>query len=133
MQLLGEMSHANTILLAALGITIVSALVDTVLPAPAANPGPIDLVVTILYSVCAFAWVKADARARQIEVPSGAALLAALIVPIGVPVYLFRVLGARHGLRASLKAFGFFLVLGVAYVSVFYVAEVLAPQGARGP
>jgi hypothetical protein len=112
------------ILAAAVTIAVLLAVIDVFWST--ATPGALDLLASFAFAVCAFTWVKADARARQIRPPAGAALLAGLIIPVGVPMYLFSVLGFRRGLWATVKALGFILAVGLVYVSVAYVAELVA-------
>lgn len=120
------MTRVTSILVAFLGITVALALIDTLWLPVSAGPGSFDFVASLSYAFCAFAWVKADAEARAIEAPRGAALLAALMIPVGVPVYLFRALGARRGAWATLKAFGFMAVLLAAYLVVSYAVGFVA-------
>lgn len=111
-----------------LGVVLVLAVVLAVADAfwPAANSGSLDLPVSLCFALCAFAWVRADANARQIEAPRGSALIAALIIPVGVPLYLFRALGFRQGFLATLKALGFLSVVVLVYVLASYAAEFVA-------
>ncbi len=119
------MTAPARILCAVLVLAAALAVADAVWPA-AANSGSIDLPAAFCFALCAFAWVRADANARQIEAPRGSALLAALIIPVGVPLYLFRALGFRQGLLATLKALGFLSVVVLVYVLASYVAEFAA-------
>jgi len=57
--------------------------------------------------VLVFFWCKADAAARQIPLPVGAAFLAALIPPVGVPIYFFRAQPWRNALLLTVYALAF--------------------------
>ena len=109
----------------ALGLMVAMALFDTLVSSPMTNPGALDLVWGLGLAFCAFAWVKADARERNIDAPAGSALLAALIIPVGVPIYLFRALGLRRGLFGSLKALGFMAIAVLTYLAIAAGVEVL--------
>jgi hypothetical protein len=114
------MDQPQRILYLVIAIVIGMALVDTHLPWATTHIGAMNLIGSLILGLCAFAWVKADARARGIEPPPGSPFLAALIIPIGVPVYLFRALGARRGAWSSLKALGFIFSALVIYIGVSY-------------
>ena len=117
------MNRSTVILAIPLGVMALLALADTLMPT-ANGSREVDLAASVVVALCAFVWVRVDARARNIEAPIGSALLAGLIIPIGVPVYFFRALGAREGLRATLKASGYFAVALATYLAVGYVAEL---------
>lgn len=119
------MNRPQRILCMVIGIVIAMALFDTLVPWGWSHPGAVNVVGSLILGLCAFAWVKADAQARDITPPVGSALFAALLIPIGVPVYLFRALGARQGAWSSLKAYGFLFCAVVTYLGVSYVAEFL--------
>ena len=118
------MAQPQRVLWTVIAIVVMMALFDTLLPWAATHAGEASTIESVILAFCAFAWVKADAQAREIEPPAGSALLAALIIPIGVPVYLFRALGVRRGAWSSLKAFGFIFCVAAIYVGVSYAAEV---------
>ena len=115
------MTSPTFILVVTLVIVGLMAFADSFLP----TAGTFDALASLSFSVCAFAWVKADARARQIVTPPGSAVLAALAIPIGLPVYLVRALGARRGALATAKAFGFMVVVVLTYLTVLYTIELL--------
>jgi hypothetical protein len=119
------MDQPRRILYLVIAIVIGMAFVDTLVPWATIHEGAMNVISSLIFSLCAFAWVKADAQARGIEPPLGSALFAALMIPIGVPVYLFRTLGARHGAWSSLKAFGFIFLAGGIYFGVCYAVELL--------
>ena len=121
---LADMAQPHRVLCAVIVIVFRMALIDTLLPWAATHVGEASMIESVILGLCAFAWVKADARARELKPPVGSALLAALIIPIGVPVYLFRALGVRRGALSSLKAFGFILCAAAIYVGVSYAVEV---------
>jgi|SRR6185503_1537359 len=117
------MAQPQRVLWIVIAIVVVMALIDTLLPWAVTHVGEASMIESVILGFCAFSWVKADARAREIKTPGGSALLAALIIPIGVPVYLFRALGARRGAWSSLKAFGFIFCAAAIYICVAYAAE----------
>jgi len=119
------MDQPHRILYLVIAIVIGMALVETLLPWATTHVGAMNMIGSLIFGFCAFAWVKADAHARSIKPPPGSALLAALIIPIGVPVYLFRALGARHGAWSSLKALGFIFSAAVIYFGVSYAVALL--------
>lgn len=117
-------AQRTRILICAAAIALLLAVIDALWP-EVVDAGTLDLVVAVAFGICAFAWVKADAAARKIEPPAGSALLAGLVIPVGVPVYLFRALGFRRGLWAASKALGFMLAVAIGYVLVLYIAELM--------
>jgi hypothetical protein len=121
------MAKPHRVLCIVIAIVVMMALIDTLVPWAATHVGEASMIESVILAFCAFAWVKADAQARDTQPPVGSALLAALIIPIGVPLYLFRALGARRGAWSSLKAFGFIFCVASIYVGVAYAVEVLRP------
>ena len=118
------MNAPTRILALSLGLVVLLALIDALQPTLAAS-GALDLPAAAVFAACAFAWVRADARERRIEAPKGSALLAALVIPIGVPVYLFRTLGFKRGSWATLKAIAFFGGAMLTYLAASYAVEFL--------
>ena len=119
------MDQPQRVLCLVIAIVIGMALVDTLLPWATTHEGAMNMIGSLILGFCAFAWVKADAQARRIKSPPGSPLLAALTIPIGVPVYLFRALGARRGAWSSLKALGFIFSVTVIYFGVSYAVALL--------
>jgi hypothetical protein len=63
---------------------------------------PLNEIGFIQIAVCSiliFCWVKAHARAKNIEPPAGASMFAALVPPLGVPYYAFKGYGMREGIK----------------------------------
>ena len=120
------MNRAN-ILLAVIAVSFfLGGLVEPFVPHPEQPLNEATVVQNILTAVLSFAWCKAHAASRGIAPPSGSAVLAALLPPVGVPVYFFRSMPWRVASFATLKAVGFFTLLLVLFQTGFYVAKSVA-------
>jgi hypothetical protein len=107
-------------LLVALGVVWgVAGLVEPHLPDAGETLNAVGVVQGVLTSILFFAWCKAHARAHDIEPATGAALLVAVIAPIGVPYYAFRNFGFRGGARLIGLSIVTFFALGAIYVVCF--------------
>jgi hypothetical protein len=78
---------------------------------------------TIVIAVLAFAWCNADAAARGIRPPSASALIAGLIPPLGIPLYLFRTLPKVTALLMTLVGIGLFVFFFVLHSAGSYVSS----------
>lgn len=74
-----------------------------------------DIVESLLVAVLAYMWCKAHAASRRIVAPAGSALLAALLPPLGVPLYFFRSMPWRAALAATTKSLGYTALLVVLF------------------
>lgn len=119
------MTRPHRVLYVALGLMVAMAFFDSLVSLRATLAGQASIAWALALGFCAFAWVVADARERKIEPPAGSALIAALIIPVGVPIYLFRALGVRRGFVSSLKAIGFMVIAVAAYAGVTLCIELL--------
>jgi len=74
----------------------------------------IFLALSLASTVATYIWCRQDRRERSY--PHGSALWAAVLPPVGLPVYHFRTRGLRGGFIAIVKALLYYLLLGVAMV-----------------
>jgi hypothetical protein len=105
----------------------VTGLVEPQTPNAGQPLNEVGFVQMIIWAVLLFGWVKSHARAKQVQAPPGASILAAILPPVGVPYYALRTFGAREGLKltgwALLALLAFFGVYSLAWeLSVRYVA-----------
>jgi hypothetical protein len=102
------------VLLAMALYSLAGGIFDGLLYARRYGPPPLLFVHGIVMAILIYAWVKLHAKSRGVPEKAFAGF-AALFPPLGVPFYLFRAFGGKGGLIGTLKAFGFYLVLGVLY------------------
>jgi hypothetical protein len=119
------MTRPHLVLCITLGAIVAMALFDSLVLWSTTHASSVDLVSGVVLAACAFAWVTAGARERKIGSRGGSALLAALIIPVGIPVYLFRTRGFRRGFLSSLKAFGFMAIAIAIYMCLALCIELL--------
>ena len=81
---------------------------------------------TLLIAILGFAWCKADVKENRLEMPRGSPILCALILPIGVPIHLFRTRPVRRASIGVLKGVGFFFVAIISYELAATVVETVA-------
>ena len=86
----------------------------------------IGLLHGIILAVLMFSWCKADAAARNLTAPKGAALAVGLIAPLGLPYYLFRTRHWKAAAIAILKAIGFLVVCILLWSGSMWVSRALA-------
>jgi hypothetical protein len=77
-------------------------------------------------AIITFAWCRAHAKAMGRVPPAYAAPIAAVAWPIGVPLYLLRLLPWRAALLALSKALGVFVVCALLYAGGLYAGMQLA-------
>ena len=85
----------------------------------------IAVVHTIVIAILAFAWCNADAAARGIRPPSASALIAGLLPPLGMPLYLFRALPKGRALLMTIAGVGLIVVFFLLYIAGTYVGSRL--------
>lgn len=99
-------------------------LADAFVSTPQSPNSIVAFVHTFFIAALVYLWCKADAAERRTPPPAGAPLFAALLPPLGVPVYFFR----SRPLRPALVATALALVFLVLLVSLSVAATLLAEQ-----
>lgn len=113
------MKKSSIILILIVVVFFVSAIVETRIPRLFYESYFVSgLVVAFL----TFWWVREHASESNVVAPSWLKLLAALLAPIGVPLYFFRGFGAKLGFIKTLKAVGVFVVVMIIYEIPYMVA-----------
>ena len=72
--------------------------------------------------VLLFVWCIVDARNRHVKRPLGAAILVALVFPVGVPYYYWR----TYARRAAVVHIGLFVIFAVACFATLRFARMIA-------
>jgi hypothetical protein len=116
------MSRASVLLLILVGSFFVAGVAEPFVAKPGEPLSVAAFVHSLVIAVICYAWCQADAMARGISLPSGSALIAGLLPPVGIPLYFFRSRPWRAALIASLKA----LAALVAMLLVFSGGYLLA-------
>jgi len=88
--------------------------IDCLMAAPG-DASPLAIVYALIFAGLVFSWCKAHAAARGSDPPAGAAIMAAFLAPIGVPLYFLRSMPVGQALWSSVKALLFFAVLLAIY------------------
>ena len=83
------------------------------------------VVHSFVIAVLCYSWCQADASVRGITLPSGSALIAGLLPPVGVPLYFFRSRPWRTALMASLKALAAVVVMLSVFSGGYLLAETM--------
>jgi len=109
------MRRAQRLLLSLLALFAVMGVLHARVPEARQPFGEFAVGESILVAALLFAWCKADAAERGISPPKGAPVLVALFAPVGVPYYILRTRPWRAAAVSILRAFLFFLALGVVY------------------
>jgi TPR repeat protein len=81
------------------------------------------IALAIFIGFLVFAWCIEHAKYYEIELPKGSALLAGLLAPIGVPVYLFRGFGLKEGFFKTAKSVGFLVIISIDVIFALWVAD----------
>ncbi len=100
----------------------VTGLVEPHLPDAGETLNAAGAAQGVLTSLLLFAWCKAHARAHAVQLASGAALLVAVIAPLGVPYYAFRGFGFRRGARLI----GLSIVTLLLLIAIYFVCFELS-------
>lgn len=106
-------------LLAMLLLTIAVGLVEPFLPDPGEQMNAIGMIQTFVMAFLLFGWTRAHRRQHQVNSAPAAALLIALIAPVGIPYYAFVAYGFKRGSLLVVQAIGFFILLVVCYCLIF--------------
>jgi hypothetical protein len=120
------MTRSRKLVLAMLMLWAATGLVEPHTPHAGQPFNEIAFVQTIVFAVLVFSWVKAHAKLNQIDTPTGAPLLAALIPPIGVPYYAFRGFGFVRGARLVGLALLSLILMFAVYLVLFEVSASVA-------
>ena len=75
---------------------------------------------SFLICVLVWAWCGMHALEHGHGTGGGYRLFAALLPPVGIPAYLVKYFGWRGGVRRSVKALGFFVLMVLCYLAPFY-------------
>ena len=119
------MNRATVLLLILVGSCFVAGFVEPFVARPREPFSAAAIVHTLVIAVLCYAWCKADAMTRGISLPSGSALIAGLLPPIGVPLYFFRSKPWRAALVASLKALGVLVAMLVFFFGGYALATAV--------
>ncbi|MGF6347017.1 hypothetical protein [Variovorax sp. W2I14] len=89
------------------------------------SPSPLAVVYALVFAALVFGWCKAHAAARGNDPPAGAAIMAAFLAPIGVPLYFLRSMPVGQALWSSAKALLFFAGLLAIHTVTAMLFELL--------
>ena len=120
------MGRDKLILIAIVASWPIAGLIEPFTPSYGRAYNEVTLVHSVVLAFLLFAWCKEHATARGIKPPTGAAVLCALIAPIGLPYYFFRSYPWRRALRSLGKALLILLLCIFLYAGGLYVGSLLA-------
>src|SRR4051812_32211610 len=100
------------------GVWALTGLVEPHTPHAGQLMNELGFLQIIVWAILLFGWVNSHARAKGIVPPPGAAILAAILPPVGIPYYAFRAFGAREGSKLT----GFALLALLAYFALYSLA-----------
>ena len=100
---------------------LVAGVAEPLTPATGGPASIAGLVHSFIIAILCFSWCKADAAVRNVNARGGA-VFAALLPPIGLPVYFFRTRPTREAFLSCVKALLFFLLSVGLFAAGFYVA-----------
>ena len=89
------------------------------------GPTWITLVCGLITIFLIYVWCRSHARGLGIKHKRGLAGFAALLPPVGVPLYLFMSLGVRRGVTAPLKTMAFAALLVGAYAGAYALGTLV--------
>jgi len=93
---------------------------------------PLTVPYAFIMAVLFFRWCKIDAAQRQIK-PGAYPMLVGLIVPIGLPLYLFHSRRPRQALWSSCKAIGLGILLLIVQAITFVIGQWMINQHIISP
>ena len=120
------MARDKLILIAIVLTWPIAGFLEPFTPSYGRSYNEITLVHSVVLALLLFAWCKAHAASRGIKPPTGAAVLSALIPPIGLPYYFFRSYPWRRALLSLGKALLIFLLCVILYAGGMYVGSLIA-------
>jgi hypothetical protein len=116
-----KMTRATILLLVLAATFLIGGILEPFLPHPGQPFNEASAIHSFVIAVLVFAWCKAHAAQRNTAPPSGSVLVAAILPPIGVPLYFFRSMPWRQASIATLKAIGYLFVVAALFQGGYYV------------
>jgi hypothetical protein len=92
-------------------------LIEPFTARPADLHSPLSIMHMVAVAVLVYMWCRADAAARNAAPRNGISVLAAVLPPLGVPIYLFQ---SRHWKKALVS-----VSLAVAFLVLLVVLSVV--------
>ena len=114
------MKDSRKYLLWALATFIVAGIVESPKDGSYTN---VEFAHTVLFTILIYAWCKSHALEHGIESIGGMKVFAAVLPPIGVPVYFFKYFGFKAGVILTLQAFGYLVLLFLAYAAPYVLLQ----------
>jgi drug/metabolite transporter (DMT)-like permease len=88
---------------------------------------PTTLVAGVVFAGLIFSWCHVYAEEHGAKASIGWSILAALVAPIGIPLYFFRLQSPLRAMFATFLAVVFFIVLLSVYALASYATKLVAP------
>jgi hypothetical protein len=112
------MTRPRKFVLAMLAVWALTGLIEPHTPHAGEPFNEIAYFQIVVWAILLREWVKAHASMNNLKPPTGAAIFAAVLPPVGVPYYAFRAFGFFRGLKlvglallAMILMFGAYLVM----------------------
>lgn len=102
---------------------LVAGVVEGYLTNAGGTFGPVYLLHAVVISVLTFAWNRNHAIENNVASALRYPAFAALLPPLGIPLYFFRFFGLKQGVLKVLKAAIFFVFLGIIYLLPYVVLQ----------
>lgn len=120
------MKRSTRLLVLMAALLAVAGLTDASMHISPQKPAPFSLIYGFLLAALIYRWCRVFADERDSKPPFGMSILAAFLPPIGVPIYLFRVLPVSRAVVGTFKAVLFVIALLFVYSVAFWAGELLA-------
>lgn len=120
------MARDKLILIAIVATWPLAGFLEPFSPSYGRTYNEVTFVHSVVLAFLLFAWCKAHASSRGVKPPTGAAVLSAVVPPIGLPYYFFRSYAWRRALLSLGKALLIFLLCVVLYAGGMCVGSMFA-------
>ena len=91
--------------------------VDALLLRGSKGSSPLVLIYAFCLATIIYNWCKVDAASRNVKPPAGISILAAFLLPVGMPVYFFCTRPPGRALVSIFKGGILFAMLTLAYAA----------------
>jgi hypothetical protein len=88
---------------------------------------PLTLLYCVFFAGIIYKWCHVYAGEHGDQPQIGSSILAALLPPVGIPLYFFRMHSALRATFATLLALVFAVVLLIVYALAFHAAKLAVP------
>lgn len=117
----GAVRKSNKYLLWLLASFAIAGCVESFYPEYSSDRTAISAIHSFIIAALIFAWCGAHAFETKTKPIGGYRFFSAILPPFGVPTYFIKFFGFKEGLKKTIKAVGFVLLMFIMYAIPYFV------------